>query len=133
MKLYLAGPMTGIPQFNFPAFDRWAGLLREKGYEVLSPHEADPGEVQEIAWASVAGDPAELPESDGLLPASIRNLEGVAQCDGIALLPGWEKSLGSRFEVAAGERFGLEIGSAGIWGRTNPSRAGNWSVGLGKR
>jgi Domain of unknown function (DUF4406) len=32
IKVYLAGPMTGVPEFNFPAFHAAAAKLREEGY-----------------------------------------------------------------------------------------------------
>ena len=45
MRIYVAGPMTGHPQLNFPAFHTEAARLRALGYEVVNPAElnADPG------------------------------------------------------------------------------------------
>jgi hypothetical protein len=41
MKVYLAGPMTGYPRWNFDAFDEAARQLRSDGHDVVSPHELD--------------------------------------------------------------------------------------------
>lgn len=38
-RIYIAGPMTGLPDFNFPAFNDMAAILRGLGYHVENPAE----------------------------------------------------------------------------------------------
>ena len=40
-KVYVAGPMRGIPEFNFPAFFAAADKLRGDGFAVFNPAERD--------------------------------------------------------------------------------------------
>lgn len=102
MKLYLAGPMTGVPQFNFPMFNRAAAFLRSLGHEVINPAEEDSPEIRTRALASLDGDPAALlrdtGESWGTLLA--RDVKIVADdIEGIVLLPGWLGSRGALLEA----------------------------------
>lgn len=46
--LYVAGPMSGLPDDNYPAFMDAAFRLRDCGYHVVSPHE--PGRVPGWRW-----------------------------------------------------------------------------------
>ena len=41
-RVYIAGPMTGLPDFNYPAFNAAAAKLRALGLEVLNPAENPP-------------------------------------------------------------------------------------------
>jgi len=104
MKLYLAGPMTGIPQFNFPAFDAAAKALRALGHTITSPHEEDTPAAQAAAWASPDGKQV-AGGLGGETWAQIlaRDIVVVAdKTDGIVFLPGWEKSRGARLEAFVG-------------------------------
>ena len=55
VRVYIAGPMTGIPQYNFPEFDRVATLLRAMGYDVVSPAELDDPVDRAAALQSIDG------------------------------------------------------------------------------
>lgn len=117
MKLYLAGRMTGIPQYNFPAFQAAAKALRAAGYEVISPEENDPDEVRALALASPNGDPAEdgITRLESMEETALRNHHDVVSADGIALIPGYEGSKGTAHELALAIRLGKPVGKVSVW------------------
>ncbi|SPW34042.1 Uncharacterised protein [Edwardsiella tarda] len=87
--VYIAGPMSGIEDFNRPAFHEMAQALRAEGHTVLNP--------------------AELP--DGLTEAQYMQI-GLAMlhcADVIYLLQDWLHSSGARAEKALAEKLGLEM------------------------
>lgn len=100
--VYLAGPMRGILEYNFPAFRRQAWLLRELGFEVISPHEMD----EENGF-----DPfLDKADDQFLRQAMNRDLSAICErCTAIALLPGWEKSKGVQVELALARFLDLEV------------------------
>ena len=89
---YLAGPMSGLPDLNFPAFHAEAARLRRLGYGVINPAEinADPS----ACWAACMR--ADL-------------IEMLRHCSTIALLPGWHGSRGSTLERKIAEALGMRI------------------------
>lgn len=106
---YLAGPMSWIPRFNFPAFDAAAAHLRQLGYTIVSPAELDSPEVRAEAMTSVDGDPTAHSGTWG--QALSRDIEIVAdRVKGIILLPGWVKSRGARLETYCGIQCGHVFG-----------------------
>lgn len=40
-NIYIAGRMTGYPQFNFPQFDYWRDRFTKRGWNVFSPADND--------------------------------------------------------------------------------------------
>jgi len=104
MKIYIAGPMTGIPSFNFPAFDAAAAQLRDDGHEVVTPSEMDDPEDRANAMASLdghyIGGVSRNKTWGDFLARDVKLLadEGI---DAVRVLPGWERSSGARFETFA--------------------------------
>ncbi|MEE9125379.1 MAG: DUF4406 domain-containing protein [candidate division NC10 bacterium] len=117
LRLYLAGPMTGIPQYNFPAFDQAAAVLRDIGYDVVNPTETDPEDVQDLARASTNGDPTTdgISHLEPLEVTAVRNVHEVVGCDAVALLNGWHRSPGTRHEVETAHRFGKPVAPVFLW------------------
>lgn len=101
MKVYLAGPMSGIPDFNFPAFIIAAKQLREQGHHVFNPAEAD---IEK--WGSMAEIKAKATYRECLRTDLNWILD---HAEAIALLPGWEKSKGVAAELALARALGLEV------------------------
>lgn len=102
---YLAGPMNGYPQFNFPAFHRIAAKLRAKGLTIISPAEQDSPAVQAAAVASKDGKFDAQGQIAGETWGQIlgRDVHIVAdKVDGIIFMDGWEKSRGANLEAVAG-------------------------------
>ena len=100
-RVYLAGPMHGIPEYNFPAFDAAAKEWRRAGWEVVSPAELDRvNHVHEFTNP--------LPENF-LREAMKRDLAALCDCQAIALLPGWEKSRGVEVELKLATLLKLQV------------------------
>ena len=114
MKIYLAGPMRGIPEFNFPAFFAAAAALRAEGHVVFNPAERDQNAHGEACWkGNMTGD-----LNVGTTKTSGFNLREALrddthyicmEADAIALLPGWEKSSGATAERALGVALGHKL------------------------
>lgn len=103
MKIYLAGPMRGIADFNFPAFHAAAKALRDRGYTVFSP--AEKGE--EVLMTDNPGIQENLAFRRKVFALDMAWI--AEHADTVALLPGWEKSSGARAERALAEAIGLNV------------------------
>lgn len=106
--LYVSGPMTGLADFNYPAFGEATAALRSAGYTVLCPTEADHG-----------AEPGALPWEEYLR----RALADLLQARGVALLDGWWRSRGAQLEVHVARALGMPCEPVDLWLWTNPEEA----------
>lgn len=108
MRAYLAGPMTGIKAFNFPAFYTAATMLRKKGHQIVSPAEIDDPDVREAAFASPDGAPGSVGRWEDFLARDLR-IVCDEDTDAVIVLDGWQDSKGATFEVDVARRLGKPV------------------------
>lgn len=106
MRVYIAGPMTGYPEFNFPAFDAADARLRAAGHEPVNPATMD----REIDGFDGTGDASAIHPKHVYMQ---RDLPAVLSCDAVAVLPKWWESEGARNEVAVAVMTGKPILNSG--------------------
>jgi len=109
---YIAGPMSGIPQFNIPAFDEASKNLRPAGYKIISPAELDDPSTREMAYNSPDGATLndQHPNGESWGDFLARDVKIVAdKANGIIVLPDWEKSRGARLEMMVALLCGHEL------------------------
>ena len=103
MKIYVSGPMSGLTDKNRQAFMDAEELLVAAGYEVLTPARVDelfppdPDEYRDWHWYMS------------------KCLPMVDEADGLAMLPGWVKSRGARWEADRALEIGLPMASVETW------------------
>lgn len=109
---YVAGPMSGLPQFNHPKFHEVTRILRAMGLTVINPAEEDSMQMQELAMASPDGDTTPLVEAcdetwGDVLARDVRLIAN--RVTAIILLPGWQDSKGARLELYVSKLCGHAI------------------------
>lgn len=98
-RVYLAGPMRGIPEFNFPTFNAAAADLRSLGAIVFNP-------------AETPHDDQELLKQGQTLPLKqymAVDLREVCEADAVVVLPGWKASQGASLEVHVAKTCGIPV------------------------
>lgn len=90
-KVYICGPMTGLPDHNYPAFHAAEAKLLEDGYEVVSPARLDHSENKK--WSDY-------------MRTSIR---AMLDCDTICVLPGTSASKGGTLERWIASALGFDV------------------------
>lgn len=103
VNIYLAGPMRGYKDFNFPAFSKHAKRLRNKGHKVFSPAEKG-AEKEAVVKPDI--------QYQLKFRRKVFQLDTDYICrkaDAIAMMPGWEMSLGARAEHALALAVGLQV------------------------
>lgn len=103
-RIYVAGPMRGIADLNFPEFFRTAALWESRGWETVNPAQMDIS-----AGHTVDKEHVKSGKGIDFKEAMDRDLPAVASCDAIALMAGWERSQGANKELEHARVLGKEV------------------------
>lgn len=98
MRVYIAGPMRGYPEFNHPAFHKAAAWLEDFGYTPINPAAINE-HLDEGGQATFA----EYMRND---------LTALLHCDAILMLEGWRQSVGATVEMVVAQALDLQVGYA---------------------
>lgn len=101
MRIYIAGPMRGVAEFNRPAFDDAEAILRDLGHDVVNPAHLD-----EEMGLNFKTDADVTP--DHLKDIMVRDITALYTCDRVALLPNWFESPGAKLELQAARYVGID-------------------------
>ena len=91
-RAYLAGPMTGHVDYNYPAFHQAAAYYRAMGLDIVSPAELHGDDFSKTFDEYLAAD-----------------LAALDTCVTIILLLGWNNSRGAKVELGRAICDGLDI------------------------
>lgn len=92
-RIYLSGPMSGLPGLNFTTFHSMTASLRAGGHTFTNPAELNPDGG---AWNDCMR----------------RDIVALMECNTVATLPGWENSKGACLEVLIVDRLGMTVVNA---------------------
>lgn len=94
-KLYLSGPMSGLPECNYPAFNQYAADLADVGYQVVNP-----------AARAIGSSYRAIMKED---------LIAVMYCQGVAVMEGWWNSRGANVEVQVAGILQMPVRPVSEW------------------
>jgi hypothetical protein len=89
--IYIAGPMSGKTDHNYPAFNAMAEQLRAAGHTVINPAEIHPDTEHPWDWYLR------------------RDLAELVKCSRVVFLDDWFISKGARLEHHVARALGLEL------------------------
>lgn len=97
-SIYVAGPMTGIAEFNFPAFFAAQAALEAQGWVVWNPAAKDQEATLDPTAVKTGDDKAAIAAGFDFREAFTWDMLKIIQGQGIYMLKGWEASYGARAE-----------------------------------
>ncbi|MCM8532481.1 MAG: DUF4406 domain-containing protein [Lentisphaeraceae bacterium] len=90
IKIYISGPMTGLPEFNRPLFNKVEKELKAVGFNNIT-------------------NPAQPPKQESRRDNMRQDIKALCECDLLVTLPNWRQSKGATLEVQVAQEIGTGI------------------------
>lgn len=95
-RIYIAGPMTGYPYYNYKSFHDVESQLNAAGYQYINNPARHFHGNQELPWETYIA----------------KAIDVIMNSEAVVVLPGWYKSVGARLEIAIATAIGNVVYSA---------------------
>jgi hypothetical protein len=102
-QVYIAGPMSGLPEFNFPAFFAAQKRLEARGWIVHNPAEKDQEHDLDKEAVKTGDDRLAMANGFDFRGAYLWDVTKIIQGNAIYMLKGWESSRGAFGEWAVAQ------------------------------
>ena len=108
--IYIAGPMRGYEEYNYPAFDRCANVLIAQGWEVVNPAQLDRDAGKPMADPLSFAPDTNYEDHEFMRKALCRDMVAICEnCTAIYMMSKWENSKGAQAEWALAKAMGPDV------------------------
>lgn len=102
--IYISGPMSGLPKFNFASFDKAQKIWEKRGARVLSPAQTS----RAVGYTEESDPTTPLGRAD-LQHLLLIDIASLYYADAIGMLPGWERSMGATVELSIAQFLKMPV------------------------
>ena len=108
--IYVAGPMRGYDNYNYPAFDRCARVLENQGWNVINPAELDRNAGKPSSDSHEFDPVNNYDDHEYMRDALRRDMVAICEeCTAIYMMTEFETSRGAKAEWHLAKALGLDI------------------------
>jgi len=108
--IYIAGPMRGYEDYNYPAFDRQAKVLGDQGWNVINPADLDRNDNKPINGPMQFDPDNNYEDHEFMRQALKRDMVAICdECTAMYMMSKWETSKGAKAEWHLAKALGLDI------------------------
>ena len=108
--IYIAGPMRGYENYNYPAFDEREDILNRYGWQCVNPARLDRCQGKPMSDPMAFAPDSNYEDHEFMRSALCRDMVAICdECTAIYMMKDWENSKGAKAEWALAKALGLDI------------------------